>query len=55
MNKLALASLMVAFLLFGCKEEPDIPEDDLTIGLERWEISQPTYDFDINPRHVFEF
>jgi hypothetical protein len=54
MNKLALIASMTAFLLCGCKEVPDNPEDDLTIGLEGWEISKSTYDFDINPkRYVF--
>ena len=31
MNKFALAALMTAFLLCGCNEVPDNPEDDLTI------------------------
>ena len=53
MNKLALAALMAAFLIGGCKEVPDNPEDDLTIDLEGWEISKSTYDFDINPRDMY--
>jgi len=53
MNKLALAALMAAFMIGGCKEAPDNPEVDLTIGLEGWEISKSTYDFDINPRDMY--
>ena len=53
MNKLALAALMAAFLIGGCKEVPDNPEDDLTIDLEGWEISKSNYDFDINPRDMY--
>ena len=53
MNKLALIASMTAFLLCGCKEMPEKPEDDLTIELEGWVISKSTYDFDINPRDMF--
>ncbi len=53
MNKTALLILLTAFLLSGCKEVPDNPEDDLTIGLDGWEISKSTYDFDINPRDIY--
>jgi photosystem II stability/assembly factor-like uncharacterized protein len=53
MKKLALAALMTAFLVCACKEVPDNPENDLTIGLEGWEISKSTYDFDINPRDIY--
>jgi hypothetical protein len=53
MKKLALTALMTTFLVCACKEVPDNPEDDLTIGLEGWEISKSTYDFDINPRDMY--
>ena len=53
MNKTALVVLITGFLVFGCKEVPDNPEDELTIGLEGWEISKSTYDFDINPRDMY--
>ena len=53
MYKFAIAALFTTFLLCGCNEEPDIPEDDLTIGLQGWEISKSTYDFDINPRDMY--
>ncbi|MCK7541635.1 MAG: YCF48-related protein [Marinilabiliales bacterium] len=45
--------LLTAFLLCGCNEVPDNPEDDLTIDLDGWEISKSTYDFDINPRDMY--
>ena len=53
MNKTALLVLITGFLLSGCKEVPDNPEDDLTIGLVGWEISKSTYDFGINARDMF--
>ena len=53
MNKTALVVLITGFLVFGCKEVPDNPEDELTIGLVGWEISKSTYDFDINPRDMY--
>jgi hypothetical protein len=53
MNKKAQVALLTAFLLCGCNEVPDIPEDDLTIDLEGWVISKSTYDFEINPRDMF--
>ena len=53
MYKFALAALFTGFLLFGCKEEPDIPEDELTNGLTGWDISKSNYDFDTNPRDMY--
>ena len=53
MNKFALAALMTAFLLYGCEKVPDNPEDDTTIGLQGWEISKSTYDFEINARDMY--
>jgi hypothetical protein len=44
---------MTAFLLCGCKEVPDNPEDDMTIGLEGWDISKSSYEFEINPRDIY--
>ncbi len=59
MKKTVLTVLITVFLVLGCKEVPDNPEvqddseDELTIGLEGWEISKSTYDFDINPRDMY--
>ena len=53
MHKSTIATIFTVFLFLGCVKEPINFEKDLTIGLEGWEISRSSYDFDINPRDIY--
>jgi hypothetical protein len=53
-NLLAIVRfLLVLTMIVGCNKETNNPEDDLMNGIDGWEITKSSYDFDINPRDIF--
>ncbi len=53
MSRLIICTLLTAAIISGCNKDSQNPEDDLSIGIDGWEITKSSYDFDINPRGIY--
>lgn len=53
MSKRLIAILLAVTIINGCYKEPIAFEDDLSNGIDGWEITKSNFDFDKNPRDIY--